>query len=240
VISRGDPVEPAAEADQRAGGPVDVADPVQQPPPAAQRPRVGQMGDRLLHQRAQPRLQAVERPLGVGETVLGAAVPNRGMPVLARLCQPAEPRSSRLATSTSSSTPPSPASSDPGPARKCSTTPSVTPPPPRARRWPPSTATCCGATVAGPGAATSTNCSRSRRSGGAGRTEVVTLVDRWLRGWPRPGLPPATYLNRHHGHPHWTPPRSAGRPCRTSRAGWRAGSVASPAGRPDRTRGRGR
>jgi hypothetical protein len=49
--------------------------------------------------------------------------------------------------------------------QKCSTTPSATPTPPRARRWPPSTTTCCGATVAGPGAATSTNCSRCRRSG---------------------------------------------------------------------------
>jgi hypothetical protein len=41
-------MEPAAEADQRAGGPVDIPDPVQQPPPAAQRPGVGQVGDRLL------------------------------------------------------------------------------------------------------------------------------------------------------------------------------------------------
>ncbi len=130
--------------------------------------------------------------------------------------------------------------SDPGPARKCSTTPSVTPHRPGpggghrrrrpavVRRW------------------LARELPRARTAhalgdlGGAGRTEVVTLVDHWLRGWPRPGLPPATYLNRHHGHPHWTPPRSAGRPCRTSRAGWRAGSVASPAGRPDRTRGRGR
>jgi hypothetical protein len=30
-------VQPAAETDQRAGGPVDVPDPVQQAPPAAQR-----------------------------------------------------------------------------------------------------------------------------------------------------------------------------------------------------------
>jgi hypothetical protein len=64
-LSCGNPVQPAAQADQRAGGPVDVPDPVQQPAPAAQRPGIGQMGDRLLHQRAQPCLQAVERPLGV-------------------------------------------------------------------------------------------------------------------------------------------------------------------------------
>src|SRR6266581_2403824 len=107
--------------------------------------------------------------------------------------------------------------SDPGPARKCSTTPSVTPHRPGpggghrrrrpavVRRW------------------LARELPRARTAhalgdlGGAGRTEVVTLVDHWLRGWPRPGLPPATYLNRHHGHPHWTPPRSAGRPCRTSR-----------------------
>jgi hypothetical protein len=43
------------------------------------------MSDRLLHQRAQPRLQAVEGPLGVAEPVDGAPVPDRGMPVLARL-----------------------------------------------------------------------------------------------------------------------------------------------------------
>src|SRR6266511_3647734 len=53
--------------------------------PAAQRPGVGEMPDRLLHQRAQPRLAAVERPLLVSQPVLGAPVPDRGMPVLARL-----------------------------------------------------------------------------------------------------------------------------------------------------------
>src|SRR4029450_11712089 len=84
-------VQPAAEADERAGGPVDVPDAVQQPPPAAQRPGVGQVGDRLFHQRAQPCLQAVERPLLLGELVFGAAVTDRGMPVLARLGQAAEP-----------------------------------------------------------------------------------------------------------------------------------------------------
>src|SRR6266511_2548168 len=91
VLSCGDSVQPAAEADQRAGGPVDVPDAVQQPAPAAQRPGVGQVGDGLLHQRAQPRLQAVERPLRVAEPVLGAAVPDRGVPVPAALGQPAEP-----------------------------------------------------------------------------------------------------------------------------------------------------
>src|SRR6266498_1749044 len=71
VLSCGDSVQPAAEADQRAGGPVDVPDAVQQPAP--------------------PRLQAVERPLRVAEPVLGAAVPDRGVPVPAALGQPAEP-----------------------------------------------------------------------------------------------------------------------------------------------------
>src|SRR5512132_1210165 len=85
------PVEPAAKADQRASGPEDVPDPVQQPPPAAQRPGVGEMGDRLLHQRPQPRLLPVVGPLGAGEPVDGAAVPDRGMPVLARSGQPTEP-----------------------------------------------------------------------------------------------------------------------------------------------------
>ena len=91
LASCGNSVQPAAEADERAGGPVDVPDAVQQPPPAAQRPGVGQVGDRLFHQRAQPCLQAVERPLLLGELVFGAAVTDRGMPVLARLGQAAEP-----------------------------------------------------------------------------------------------------------------------------------------------------
>jgi hypothetical protein len=52
AFSCGNPVEPAAEADERASGPEDIADPVQQPAPAAHRPRVGKVGDHLLHQRA--------------------------------------------------------------------------------------------------------------------------------------------------------------------------------------------
>src|SRR6266508_4027499 len=39
LVSCGDSVQPAAEADQRASGAEDVAGAVQQPPPAAQRPR---------------------------------------------------------------------------------------------------------------------------------------------------------------------------------------------------------
>jgi hypothetical protein len=85
AASRGDPVQPAAQAHQRPGGPEDVVDPVQQAPPATQRPGACQMGDRLLHQRAQPRLEAVERPLPVGEPVFVAAVPDRRVPVLACL-----------------------------------------------------------------------------------------------------------------------------------------------------------
>ena len=69
LVSCGDPVEPAAEAGQRASGAEDVPDPVQQPSPAAQRPGVGEMGDRLLHQRPQPRLLPVVGPLGVGEGI---------------------------------------------------------------------------------------------------------------------------------------------------------------------------
>jgi hypothetical protein len=130
VLSCGNSVQPTAEADQRAGGPVDVPDAVQQPAPAAQRPGVGQVRDRLLHQRAQARLQAVEGPLGVAEAVLGAAVPERRVPVLARLGQPPEPRSSRLATSTSSSIGSSPASS----ISSCSWQLPGQPPPPTAGR----------------------------------------------------------------------------------------------------------
>ena len=43
--SCGYPMEPPAEADERAGGLVDIPDPVQQPAPAAQRPSVGQLPD---------------------------------------------------------------------------------------------------------------------------------------------------------------------------------------------------
>jgi hypothetical protein len=39
-------VEPAAEADQRGGGPEDIPGPVQQAAPAAQRPGSGQMPNR--------------------------------------------------------------------------------------------------------------------------------------------------------------------------------------------------
>ena len=84
IVSCGDSVQPAAEAHQRPSGAEDIPGPVQQPPPAAQRPGVGQVRDGLLHQRAQPCLQAVVGPLGVAEPVDGAAVPKRGVPVLAR------------------------------------------------------------------------------------------------------------------------------------------------------------
>jgi hypothetical protein len=55
---RWDRVPLPAEADQRAGGPVDVPDPLQQPAPAAQRPGSSQRPDRLLHLRPQVRLAA--------------------------------------------------------------------------------------------------------------------------------------------------------------------------------------
>src|SRR5213078_1766135 len=60
--SRGYPVQPAAKADERAGGPEDLLDAVQQPAPAAQRPGVGEVADRLFHQGTQPSLQAVVGP----------------------------------------------------------------------------------------------------------------------------------------------------------------------------------
>jgi hypothetical protein len=49
------------------------------------------MSDRLLHQCAQPRLEAVVGPLLLGELVFGAAVADRRVPVLARLGHAAEP-----------------------------------------------------------------------------------------------------------------------------------------------------
>ena len=90
LASCGNSVQPAAEADECAGGPVDVPDAVQQPAPAAQRPGACQMGDGLLDQRAQPCLQAIVGPLLRAEAVDDAAVPNRGMPVPARLGHAAE------------------------------------------------------------------------------------------------------------------------------------------------------
>src|SRR4029450_10529817 len=90
VLSCGNPVQPAAKADERRGGAEDVPDPVQQPTPAAQRPGVGEMPDRLLDQRAPPSLQTVEPPRGVAGAVLGATVPDRRVPVLTPLGQPAE------------------------------------------------------------------------------------------------------------------------------------------------------
>jgi hypothetical protein len=109
-------VEPAAQTDQRPGGAEDVPDPVQQPAPAAQRPGVGKMGDRLLHQPAQPRLSrlnarcpSVSRSM-VRRSPTGACQRSRA------LAMPRNPRSSRLTTSTSSSAPASPAS----PSSSCS------------------------------------------------------------------------------------------------------------------------
>jgi uncharacterized membrane protein len=78
-------VEPAAKADQRGGCPVDVADTVQQPAPAEQRPGAGEVADRLFDQRAQSGLKPVVGALLVGELVLDAPVSDRGMPVLAGL-----------------------------------------------------------------------------------------------------------------------------------------------------------
>ena len=49
------------------------------------------MPDCLLHQPAQPRLQAVVGPLLGGEPVFGPAIPDRRMPVLARLGQAPKP-----------------------------------------------------------------------------------------------------------------------------------------------------
>jgi hypothetical protein len=104
-------VEPAAKADQHASAAEDVLDPVQQPAPAAQRPGVGKVGDRLLHQRPQPSLQPVERALPVGEPILGPAVPTGACQCSRGLASPRNPRSSRLATPAASSTSPNPDSS---------------------------------------------------------------------------------------------------------------------------------
>src|SRR6266508_5341989 len=89
--SRRDSVEPPAQANEDASGPVDIPNPIQQPTPATQRPGVSQMPDRLLHQRAQRRVAAVERPLSVGQPILGPSVPDRHMPVPARLGYAPEP-----------------------------------------------------------------------------------------------------------------------------------------------------
>ena len=75
MLLQWDPVQLPAEADQRAGNPVDVPDPLQQPAPAAQRPGSSQMPDRLLHQRPQVRLAAVERPLPVAAPIEHRTIP---------------------------------------------------------------------------------------------------------------------------------------------------------------------
>jgi hypothetical protein len=49
------------------------------------------VADCLLDQRAQPRLHPVERPLLVGEPILGPPVPDRRMAALTTLGHPAEP-----------------------------------------------------------------------------------------------------------------------------------------------------
>jgi hypothetical protein len=103
LVSCRDPVQPAAQAHQCPGGAVDVPGAVQQPAPAAQRPGVGQVADRLLDECAQPCLQAVVGPLGVAEGVFGLRSPTGACQCSLDLAMPRKPRSSRLATSTRSS-----------------------------------------------------------------------------------------------------------------------------------------
>jgi hypothetical protein len=104
-------MQPSAEADQRAGGAVGVADPVEQATPAAQRPGLGEVADRLLYERAQPCLELVVGVFVLGEPVLGASFADLGVPVLAVLAIPRKPRSTRAATAVVSSTSRSPDSS---------------------------------------------------------------------------------------------------------------------------------
>lgn len=91
LVSDGYPVQPPAETDQRPGSAEDAPDPAEPAPPPAQRPGVGKVADRLLDQRAQPRLATVERPLRVGEPVFATPVPDRGVPVLAGPCRSPKP-----------------------------------------------------------------------------------------------------------------------------------------------------
>jgi hypothetical protein len=135
-------------------------------------PRRWQVRDRLLHQRAQARLQTVEGPLGVAEAVLGAPVPHRRVPVLARLRQPPEPRSTRLATSTSSSIWSSSASS----ISSCSwQLPGHRPPTAGRPSW---------STAQGPGRCGRAACGRTTSSSWSTHTAAAP-------GWPvRPCRPP--------------------------------------------------
>jgi hypothetical protein len=73
------------------------------PRPAAQRPGVAKMADRLLDQCPQPGLEAVVGSLPVGELVFGAPVTTGACQCARALARPRNPRSSRLTTSTSSS-----------------------------------------------------------------------------------------------------------------------------------------
>ena len=73
-------MQPAAEADQRVGGPVDVPGRGTAARASGAAPRRWPGGRSTAPPaRAQPRLQAVECPLGVAEAVLGVAIPDRNV-----------------------------------------------------------------------------------------------------------------------------------------------------------------
>ena len=109
--SGGDPVQPAAEADQRRGGPVDIPDPVQQAPPARSAQALARCP---IDCSTSARSPACRR--------LNARCPSLGRSLVRRsptgacqcprvLAMPRNPRSSRLATPLASSTSRSPDSS---------------------------------------------------------------------------------------------------------------------------------
>jgi hypothetical protein len=88
----------SAEADERRGGPVDVPDPVQQATPAPQRPRVGQVSDRLLHQGAQPGLEVVVVAFAGVRWSLVRRSPIGACQRARTLAVPRNPRSTRAVT----------------------------------------------------------------------------------------------------------------------------------------------
>jgi hypothetical protein len=110
LLSCGNPVQPAAEADERADGAVDVPDAVQQPAPAAQRPGIGQVGDDCSTSARSPACRRLSARWAPVSRSMVRRSPTGACQCWRPLAIPRNPRSSRLTTSTLSSSPCGPAS----------------------------------------------------------------------------------------------------------------------------------
>ena len=90
-LSRGDPVQPAAKADQRAGGPEDLPDAYSSPHQRRSDQALARWPIDCSTDARSPACRRLHLRWASVSRVDGAAVPDRGVPVLARLGQPAEP-----------------------------------------------------------------------------------------------------------------------------------------------------